>query len=207
MGTLYLRISDDLIIYGEKESRKVHEFLEDCLFYPDGLFSELRDSLKVKLYNEQFLRKHYGFRAKESDMSYQQFKRAELKKSHQFLIEGREVFIRYLKSTRTRPKSSRVVYSYKSMGRVSLKGKIIDDEESIFTPGRYTIRITEVHQGKNLVPNRTYEIFTMRGRFLESAHLGDIVQVRGKLEKIIRPGRPTYQIVLGIDPEDLIIQI
>lgn len=202
------RISDyDLIIYGEKESRKVHEFLEDCLFYPDGLFSDLRHSFKVKLYNEEFLQKHYSFRAKGSDISFQQFRRTESKKSHQFLIEDREVYLRYLKDTRTHRDSDSHMYSYKSIGRVSLKGKIIDEADSIFTPGRYTIRIAEVHQGEHLKPNRIIDIFTMRGRFLENAHLGDIVEVRGKLEKIIGREKPTYQIVLGVDPEDILVQI
>ena len=162
----------------------------------------------IKPYTEEFFRKHYESRAKGFSITYEQFIEVESRKSHQFLINGREVFVRYLKDQRNNPRKQQYhTFSYKTLGRVSVIGRITEDSDSIFTPGTYSLYITDIKSGAEMIDSRHIDIFTVRGRFLENASLGNIVLVRGKLEKVIRSRKPIQQIVLGTDPDDLLVQI
>ncbi len=197
----------DIVIYGEKECLRVHTFLE-------GLFSQTQNltskNSRIHTYKGRTLRKHYKTRAKGFSIKFKDFTFIERKKSHQFVIDGKDVFIRYSKFHRTNAVLPQFEdFSFKNLGRVSLNGIIVEDTQSIFTPGKYGIKIIEIVKGDEKISGEFIEIFTLRGRFLEQGKKGDVVQIEGKLElkENLETNEKSQQIVIGTDSNDLMIQI
>ncbi|MHA1110031.1 MAG: hypothetical protein ACTSRE_02955 [Promethearchaeota archaeon] len=197
----------DIIIYGEKESKTVHSFLEGK--FAQAQLLALKNS-KIQAYRGRNLRKHYKTRASGFSINFKDFVVTERKKTHQFLIDGKDVFIRYIKFHRTNAVLPQFEdFSFKHLGRVSLNGTIIEDSQSIFTPGTYMIKIAEIIKGNELITEKIIEIFTLRGRFLEQGRNGDIVHIEGKLElkENLQTHKISQQIVIGTDPKDTMVQI
>ncbi len=198
----------DLVIYGKIESERVHSFLRGK-FSQSSTFSY--GSSKIDGYKGRKLRQHYNIRTKGfTNISFQDFKQAEQQKSHQFIIDGKEVFIRYVKYDRPSADLPRFEnYKFVDGGRIAVNGVIIDDSHSIFTPGKYFLKISDICEGNPSGIESPIEIFTLRGRFLEQARVNDKVLVRGKLEfvKNLKTKSETRRIVLGSHPNDAIVQI
>ncbi|MBN2155617.1 MAG: hypothetical protein JW776_06215 [Candidatus Lokiarchaeota archaeon] len=197
----------DLIIYGEVESHKVHAFLEDRFSHSKSF--QYGSSL-IKTYTGRLMRTHFKNRGAGFHVPFRDFKRMELQKTHQFLIDGRDVFLRYIEICRNDinlPDFND--FSYKGLDRVILRGEIVNDSKSIFTPGSYKLQINSIQKSIHPIPIEEIEIFTFRGRFLEQARKGDKVLVNGKLEqeKINSLNEIRYRVVLGTDPNDKMIQI
>ena len=197
----------DIIIYGEKESKNVHSFLE-------GKFAQAQhltlNNSKIQAYRGRNLRKHYKTRASGFSIKFKDFAVTERKKTHQFLIDGKDVFIRYINFHRTNAVLPQFEdFSFKDLGRVSLNGTIIEDSQSIFTPGTYTLKITEIIKGNEVLTEKIVEIFTLRGRFLEQGRNGDLIHIEGKFElkENLQTHNISQQIVIGTDPKDKMVQI
>ncbi|TFG18478.1 MAG: hypothetical protein EU530_09215 [Promethearchaeota archaeon] len=197
----------DIVIYGEKECLSVHAFLELLFSQTHNLTSK---NSRIHTYKSRALRKHYKTRAKGFPIKFKDFSFIERKKTHQFVIDGKDVFIRYSKFHRTNAVLPQFEdFSFKNLGRVSLNGIIVEDAQSIFTPGKYGIKIIEISKGDEKITGKFIEIFTLRGRFLEQGKNGDLVHVEGKLERKenLDTNEISQQIVIGTDPNDLMIQI
>ncbi len=197
----------DIIVYGADESKKVHSLFREKFSHSQYFTS---GTSKIKAYKGRALKKHFKSRAQGFPIKYEDFTIAEREKTHQFLIDGKDVFIRYIKFRRSDANLPQFEnYSFRNLGRISLKGTIIEDSQSIFTPGQYILKITENKSEYTAITGKEIEIFTLRGRFLEQARIGDEVLVNGKLEQKsdLHEDALSQRVVIGTDPEDLMIQI
>lgn len=196
----------DLIVYGENESNRVHSFLRGKFSLSDKFTT---DSSVIQSYRGRSLRKLVKLRWQGFSSSYRMQKKMEIQKIHQFLIDGKDVFIRFIEIHRTDEKFLNFDdLAFKTLGRICLQGVVIDDSRSFFTPGQYSLKITDLYSQNSSITEPTIDVFTMRGRFLEQARKGDLVRVQGKLEQVSnrRSKTTSLRIVLGTDSQDSMIQ-
>ncbi|RLE64224.1 MAG: hypothetical protein DRJ38_05900 [Thermoprotei archaeon] len=177
----------DLIIIGEREGRKTYEAME-----------ELFEENSVEKYNMERLWRLYEFRSLETPISFEDFVRIEKRKLLQGLFKNRDFYIRLVK----KPEEYGERYGdriYTPLKYVEIKARILNAEDSIFTPCRY---IVDVLKGDS----RIEEIASYRGRFCEVAKEEEVVEARGKLEKVIDKKRGIYyRLLLGSSGEDYMI--
>ncbi|MHA1723804.1 MAG: hypothetical protein ACTSYC_01490 [Promethearchaeota archaeon] len=190
MVGLYKDDSDiDLIIYGTEISKQFQEYLP----------SIFEDNNFCRKYTLSEYQTHYEWRVGGSDIPFDMFLFTEQRKLHQGMYKGFEFFIRYIKS----PKDwcgSYDDYKFKNLGRISLKAKIINSDDSIFTPCSYQIepqKILHVDiKDKEIMMKEIKEISSFRGRFCEQAKAGENVLVEGKLEKVYFQDKLSYYRIL-----------
>ncbi|TFF87105.1 MAG: hypothetical protein EU550_03990 [Promethearchaeota archaeon] len=192
----------DLIIYGTEISHIIQDTLKN-----------LYDSKKnnIRRYNLEEFKKHFQFRAGGSGISFDEFLRSEKYKLHQGKFNGKDFFIRYLKS----PKDwvgSYYDFRFKNNGRIQLKAKILDSTDSIFTPCTYKIKTLKIEYFRSplneIKPNEITQINSYRGRFCEHAKKNDLVFVEGKLEKTIyKDSKIFYRVLLGNLKNDKMIKL
>ena len=188
----------DLIVYGTDESKKVADAL-------------------TKLFSKGVLRKHtieeyrrlFEFRKAYKVMDFETFVKHERRKIFQGFFADREFFIRFVKKPQETHRYGE--FKYKNMGEVTIKAKVVDDSESIFTPVSYKIEVIKVIdssklKGKNMDFNKIREAVSFRGRFCQQVFSGEIAIVRGKLECVFHHGEFShYRIIVGGSYNDFII--
>ncbi|MEJ2248718.1 MAG: hypothetical protein P8Y70_07690 [Candidatus Lokiarchaeota archaeon] len=192
----------DLVLYGTEISHKFQNNLQ-------RLFSSKKDNFRK--YNKSEFKKHYKFRASGSGIGFNEFLRSEKMKLHQGKFKNTDFYIRYLKS----PEDWKGTYNdfiYENLGRISLKAKIINSKDSIFTPSTYKINVLKLYPSqnsfKNSKLNEITEINSYRGRFCEHAEKNDLVFVEGKLEKVnFKDSETYYRVLLGNKPNDKMIKL
>ncbi len=216
----------DLIIYGEEEGKRIYEFLKNLL-NRNITYPLIHQGVKFNIYDEELLKKHYEVRTKGFKVSFEKFYQYEYRKILQFFVNDYEVFIRLIKHRR----NENPIYGnfnnikFITMGRISLKCKITNIVDSIFTPafyfinllGLYNITLESSLSEEDLISiendifkiGAKLKIFTLRGRFTEQAKIDEVFFVSGKLElvKIQNKGngkdiKKYFQIVLGADKDD-----
>ncbi len=190
MVGLNLEHSDiDLIIYGTEISKN----------FQDELASILRKNNFCREYTLSEYQTHYEWRVGGSDIPFDKFLFCEKRKLHQGMYKGFEFFIRYLKSPKDW-KGSYYDYKYENLGRIKLKAKIIDSQDSLFTPCTYIIKPLKIQiiecKMKAIDLNEIREVASYRGRFCEHAQDGEQVLIKGKLEKVNYKNDPPYFRVL-----------
>ena len=167
----------DIIIYGTRTSLELQEKLPDLLSVANN----------IRAYNLAEYESHFNWRVGGSDISFEDFLRSEKRKLHQGKFSGIDFYIRYIKSPKDWP-GTFYDYTYKNLGRIKVKAKIVDSTNSIFTPCSYKIESLKVLDRKtiNKKVNLTNlnEISSFRGRFCEQATKGESVLVEGKLEEV-----------------------
>jgi predicted nucleotidyltransferase len=221
MVNLITHYSDyDLVVYGKKNVQKLRRFLAECFktnfttpHNENTLLNTSQTTHVIQKYDHDQLVKHYKVRAKGFQFALEDFIKCEQRKTHQFSIDGVSVFIRYLKESRNQYHLNNDFDSimYEDVGRVTLKGTIIEDEDNYYTPAFYSMKPDElVDSHVNNYPSdekqiinkkdelmekfiqliktsdlEKLEIFTIRGRFMEQASNGDHIIISGKLEYCI----------------------
>ncbi len=184
----------DLIIYGSENGRKVYEALRAALKDKTSL---------IRPYDVKGLRNLFELRSKDTLTSFEDFVRVESRKVLQGEALGRDYFIRLVKDWNEVDEeygSAR----YVNLGRATIKARVVNDSEAIFTPCNYGVENVEVLEGPKVWP--ILEIASFRGRFCEQARLGDIVRARGKIEKVVREGKePYYRLLLGGERSDFMM--
>jgi len=177
----------DLVVIGEREGRKVYEAMEE-------LFNEN----SVQRYGTEELWRLYEFRSKDTPMSFEDFVKIERRKVLQGLFENKDFYIRLVK----KPEEYGEKYGdriYTPLKEARIKARVLNAEDSIFTPCRYVV---DVLKGDSKIE----EIASYRGRFCEVAKDGEVVEARGKLEKVIDRKRGIYyRLLLGSSREDYMI--
>jgi len=193
---LHTRTSDiDLVFYGEEACRRVYDVLKRLA--PAG-------SEGVSVYREGDLRALYRSRLADTSMSYEDFLRVECGKVLQGKFHGRDYFIRLVKE----PSEVGEVYGetrYRAEGQVELRAKVTGDDDSIFTPCSYLVGEVEFLGGLKVDDLR--EAVSFRGRFCEQTRRGDMVFIRGRLEKVSKRGRNYYRVVVGGQPQEFIVTV
>ena len=167
----------DLILYGTENSLKFQKALKLIFKTPN----------KCRMYNKEEYSNHYNWRVGGSDIPYKTFLQTEMRKLHQGKYEGVDFFIRYLKSPEDW-KGNYHDYQFQNLGRISLKAKITDSKDSIFTPCSYKIEplklVSSTINNREINLEEIKEIVSYRGRFCEQALKDETVVIYGKLEKV-----------------------
>ncbi len=184
----------DIVVYGKDASYKAHEHLKNLI---DGRKHGVRSMSITEL------QELYMFR--QPDLDFSTFARLERRKNISCMYSNREIFMRFVKDP-SEIKEKFEDYKYKKVGYATLKAKIVDDSEAIFTPCRYLLENTKIIEGVQV--EDLYEIISFRGRFCEQVKKGETVVARGKIEKVTRKdGSKWYQMVLGERREDILLPI
>jgi len=191
---LYDENSDiDVVVYGTTNCVRVYEALRWFV----------SSETSIKNYDENGLKKLYKFRVRDTDVSFEQFIKTEIRKVMQGEFKGRDYFIRFIKdwSEITEKYGERI---YVPIGRAKIKARITNAEEAIFTPCRYFIDSIIFLQGNPVSPLK--EIVSFRGRFCEQARVGEKVVVQGTIEKVIQSNNfYYYRLIIGGNPRDFMV--
>ncbi len=183
----------DLILYGTEISIEFQKRLEKIFI----------TSKKCRKYNLDEYKSHFKWRFGGADIKFEDFLKSERRKQHQGKFNNIDFYIRYIKS----PKDwggSFYDYRYKNCGRIKLKAKIIESENSIFTPCTYKINplniIEEKGNSNHAKIEDINEIASFRGRYCEQARDGEMIFAEGKLEKVSFKNKLEYSRILLTDP-------
>lgn len=183
----------DIVVYGSQSCLKVYEALK-------ALMADVH--APVKPYSIEGLRKLYRFRSKDTRVGFEAFVRTEKRKFLQGIFRGTDFFIRFVKNWHevdTRYGAVR----YKKVGYATVRARIVDDSEALFTPCTYKINRVETLEGKRVKP--LLEIVSFRGRFCEQARKGETVVAKGKVERVTTSEKEYFRLLLGGTPDSYMI--
>jgi len=176
----------DLVVYGETAGRAVHRAL-GCLL--DDSSSDLRRP------NREELAALHAAHRPDTPLSFADFVRLQARKVNEGRFRGREVFIRFVK----RPAEVGERYGerrFEPLGPATLRARVTDDYDAIFTPCRYGVEDVTFLDGSPVADLR--ELVSFRGRFSEQARAGEWAVARGSLERVIHRSEPIYhRLVVG----------
>jgi predicted nucleotidyltransferase len=187
----------DPIVYGSDNCRRVHSGLRELLKEPDS---------RVKPYGEGELKGLFGFRSKDTVMSFKEFVRTESKKVFQGKFAGTDYFVRFVKDWNEIHEEYGDV-QYRNVGYAKVKATVADDSESIFTPCTYVLEEATVLNGPKHA--QIEEIASFRGRFCDQARNGDKIVAQGKVEKVtnMKENRDYLRLLIGNKPSDYMIVV
>jgi uncharacterized protein len=187
----------DPIVYGSENCRRVYSSLRELLKEP---------SSRIRPYTMGELKGLFGFRSKDTVVSFKDFVRTESKKAFQGKFEGTDYFIRFVKDWNEMHEKYGDV-QYKNVGYAKIKATVTDDSESIFTPCVYGLEEATVIDGSKHV--QIEEIASFRGRFCDQARKGDVILAQGKVEKVTNIGKNQehVRLLIGNKPSDFMITV
>jgi predicted nucleotidyltransferase len=185
----------DPIVYGSHDCLKVHSVLKSLLNDEHG---------PLKPYTCEDLKTLFGFRSKDTAVSFSDFVRTESRKVMQGKFMGTDYFIRFVKDRNEIDETYGDV-RYKNIGYARIKATIMDNSEAIFTPCKYEIENLSVIEGPKLAP--IFEIASFRGRFCEQAKIGETVIAQGKVEQVedVRKRNEYFRLLIGNKPSDYML--
>ena len=179
---LHLPKSDlDFIVYGEQQSLAVHGALGYLLD------NEAEDS--VRRLNRKEMSTLHDAHSPDTPLSFEDFTSLQDRKVNEGLFQGSPYFIRFVKH----PSQFDQKYNdprYEPLGNVTIRAKIIDDRDAIFTPCAYQINDVRFIRGKPVAD--LCEIASFRGRFTDQVRTGELASARGNLERVIPCVGPAY---------------
>ena len=160
------------------------------------------------MYDLEEYRSHYNWRFGGSDITFNDFLRSERRKLHQGKFKNIDFFIRYIKSPEDW-KGTYYDYQYNNYGEISIKAKVFDSKNSIFTPCSYKVKgIKLLKNNINLQEKELHlitEVNSYRGRYCEQAIQGEEVLIEGKLERVDYKGDNYFRILLTDQINDKMI--
>ncbi|WXG43341.1 MAG: nucleotidyltransferase domain-containing protein [Promethearchaeati archaeon SRVP18_Atabeyarchaeia-1] len=185
----------DVIVYGTRSCSSVYRAI-------GSLYSDSES--QVRAYTKDELEKLFRFRASDTYTEWESFLRTESRRRLQGIFRGRDYFLRFIKDWGEVPGHyGDAVYS--SLGKATIRAKVIDDTESLFTPCSYKVRDTRFVSEENHNQAPIGEICSFRGRFCEIARREEYVTGRGKLELVsYKSGDSHTRLVVGEDKEDFL---
>jgi predicted nucleotidyltransferase len=179
----------DLVVYGEANGRLVYHALKNGF-----------DSIpKLQRYSNGKLKNHVEFRWGTSTPWKGLLSQIEQNKVLQGLFGKREFFIRLVKH----PQEIDYRYgerSFSHQGEGFFICSILDHAQSIFTPCEYLVNCDEKSDLKRIV--------SYRGRFTEQVSSGQMVEVKGRIERVIsKEIGSELQLVVGESNTDFLVPI
>lgn len=180
----------DLIVYGFREGLKVYDALGRLLKEAEA---------PIKPYSGNGLRRLWKARLKDTEVSFEAFKRLEAGRRLEGYFKGREYFIRLLNP----PAETYGEARFRRVSWVEVEATVDRGSQPSFTPCLYKLRNVRVLKGET--PEPPVEAYSLRGRFCEAAWEGERVLVSGKLEEVMNGEGRYFRIVLGGDRNDKII--
>jgi predicted nucleotidyltransferase len=192
---LHTAFSDiDIVVYGSQSCYKVHEALK-------RLIAEEKSS--VKSYSRSELESLFGFRSKDTSMSFEDFVRTESRKVLQGKFGSHDYFVRCVKDWHEIHEQYDSVI-YRPAGYTTVRARVTDDSQMIFTPCHYEIDCVDVVEGSKMKAIK--EIVSFRGRFSEQARKGEYVMAQGKIESVQKEGKkPFNRLLVGNNVSDYMI--
>jgi predicted nucleotidyltransferase len=200
-GSILVNLQDassdiDLIVYGSKTGYKVQATMKQIL--------EDKKS-PIKAYDLEGLKELFDFRSKDTNVSFEDFVRTDLRKISHGTLMGKHFFIRFVKDHNEITEQYGSII-YKPEGNARIKATVVDDSESLFTPCSYKLANVEILDGTKT--ELIEEIVSFRGRFCEHAKSGETVIAQGKLERVQQEGKDDHmRLLLGSKPSDHMILI
>jgi len=184
----------DLIVYGERASRSVHESLRCLLDQGDG---------RLRHPTRQELAVLHAEHRPDTPLPFPEFARLQTRKVNELRFAGRETFVRFVKL----PDDVEERYGdrrFESLGPVEVRARVIDDDDAIFTPCCYGIEGVTFLDG-GLAPD-PQEIVSYRGRFSDQVRGGEWAVSRGQLERVVgRDGTLSHRLVVGGEAGDYLV--
>jgi len=179
---LHLQKSDlDFTVYGEEQALAVHGAL-------DRLLDKGAEDSVRRLNRKEMSVLHDAHRP-DTPLSFEDFAGLQDRKVNEGFFQGSPYFIRFVKH----PSQFAQRYNdprYEPLGNVTIRAKIVDDRDAIFTPCTYQIDDVEFIRGKPVADLR--EIASFRGRFTDQVRTGEMASARGHLESVIPYVGPAY---------------
>ena len=198
-GSIMLGFEDedsdiDLIVYGLGESQKVRAAILKAM--AEGGF--------IRRIAGERLKDLYLSRSKDTQMSYEDFKKVEERKSNQGLFEDTHFFIRYLKDW-SEVDERYGEYQIRRLGYAKITAEVLDASQAHLTPAIYLLKDVRVLSGPSwLIVDR---LITWRGRFAEQAYEGEAIIAQGYIEEYLYKSGMLRQMVVGEEPKDTILPI
>ena len=177
----------DLVVYGERASREVHGSLSRLL----SVGSE-----SIRRPNARELRALHAVHQVDTPLSFESFEKMQQRKVNELRFSDRELFLRFVRD----PAEVAGSYGderYESVGTATIEAQVSDDDLAIFTPCRYGVENVSILAGASIGDLRS--VISFRGRFSDQAVRGEIIEARGRLERV-RPldqRRPHHRLVIG----------
>jgi uncharacterized protein len=176
----------DLVVYGDRECRRVHAALSHLLEDPSSAVARPR--------GEDLAAIHAVHRA-DTPLSAADFARLQARKVNEGRFAGRPYFIRFVKL----PAEGRERWGdprFTPAGTALVEARVSDDHDAIFTPCRYAL--DEVRSLDGARVDALSEVISYRGRFAEQARVGRRVRAYGALEhETWSDGREALRLVVG----------
>ena len=198
-GSIMLGLEDegsdiDLVVYGLRESQKVR----------DAILKAMAGGGLIRRLKGECLKDLYLLRSKDTQMSYEDFKRVEERKSNQGLFDDTPFFIRYLKDW-GEVDERYGEYQIRRLDYAKITAEVLDASQAHLTPAIYLLKDVHVLSGPSwLTVDR---LITWRGRFAEQAYEGEAIIAQGYVEEYLHKGGVLRQMVVGEEPEDTILPI
>lgn len=190
---LYKNDSDiDVVVYGVSSGLKVYSYLKEVVG-KDPRYRRYKGDNILQLYMRRSL---------ETPIPLHQLIYQESRRVLEGYFNGREYFIRLVKLPHEEP----IYGSYRcvKLGKATMKLKVIDAGEAIFTPCRYKVEVVKHLDGVRAEVN---EVYTLRGRFAEIAHEGEEIIVHGTVERIEKINGDVYHRLYLGDEKDYIFVV
>jgi len=186
----------DLVVYGAAAGRAVHRSLRHLLDNPSG---------PLRRPNQEELAALHAAHRLDTPLSFADFARLQARKVNEARFLGRQVFIRFVK----RPVEEGGRYGdhrFEPLGLATIRARVTDDRDAIFTPCRYAVEEATFLEGKSVAGLR--EVASFRGRFSEQVQVGEWAIARGSLERVIPQAGPTYhRLVVGGRAGDYLLSL
>jgi predicted nucleotidyltransferase len=186
----------DLVVYGDRECRRVHAALSRLLDDPS--------SAVARPQGEELAAIHAVHRA-DTPLSADDFARLQAGKVNEGRFAGRPFFVRFVKL----PEDVGERWGdprFAPAGEALVEARVTGDRDAIFTPCRYAL--DEVRSLDGASVDGLGEVVSYRGRFAEQARAGHRVRAYGALEhQIWSDGREALRLVVGSRPGDYLLAL
>ena len=177
----------DLVVYGSLPAQRVFLLLQGC-----------DESLGIRRYSGERLNRHVDFRWGKQNTWWHVMREIEERKVLQGEFDSYDFFIRNVKlQEETASLYGGQLVTNEGIQRI--RGRIVDDQDAIFTPCTYCIECVENSMFKRIV--------SYRGKFTEQTQKGMMVEARGRAELVVlkRTREEFMQLVLGEDLDDYLV--
>ncbi len=178
----------DLIVFGKSTCDKFYRRLSES-------FDKIPE---FERYQGELLNKHVMFRWGDLILYHDSLREIERKKILQGVFRTHQFFIRLVKHRQDINECFGQIVS-KNLKTVEVQCKIIDDQDSIFTPCIYQVGSSDFPELRQIV--------SYRGRFTEHVSIGQSVNAKGRLERVVDTSTDEsyQQLVLGENSSDYMI--
>ncbi len=184
----------DLTVYGDGESRAVHSALGRLLDRSKGPVRRLDGAELAAL--------HASHRT-DTPLSFSDFVRLQSRKTNEGYFAAIPYFIRFIKGKREGEQRYGDT-SYEPLGKATIRFRVTDDGDAIFTPCRYSVEDVLFLDRAGEPDLR--EVVSFRGRFSDQVRTGEQATARGSLERVVpREGKVHLRLAVGGEAGDYLL--